>query len=838
MAELTDVKVLEEIEKKLAEQKKEKEEEKNIEQKTTAPLQNETADKTVEKKIDTKEVEKKQQLKETAEKMTEEHEELTQVPKDTVLIETPRQEMANIQQQMLPIEGRDFVPIQQTEQRMGVWDKFKNRLKVGVRWSWGATFGAILSGISVATTKNITMLKEFFRVKGAQKKRDHDAVPGREGEKFEEYGPVDQIKDDDEIYSDVRRGPLVWEKLTAGDPDEPPEVIIMAEQSKRGSGAALETSSMGHTMVGLVYSRYNKTTKRKERYQIRMGFYPAGGAVNISGTLAMTGGALMPGQLKDDSDHHYDVARRYTVSNGDINRILRAAETYADGGYGYFKRNCTTFAIDMAATAHLPIAQEAEDGEMVFHGVKGIGVELGEGMAEGSYYTAANTIAKNLKSDDLSYQNFGQKRFTLEDLRRYYGTALSADVIRKGYSPGAVGETLRASTQGDASAFFLEDTPLTASVIADQLPDLGVQIWEEIQKIIPNPIEEDILMKTSYVSDDAGLHVLLSKPLGVPTKDLREVHKIYRARMKNMNEYYRGRLHNDARLNELVMKYLSMCEAALTLIDARYRIEVVRDGQSDVGRYRAAYMMREYEISYAESGVITQTTLSPGQYEGYLMAGRTPEQIVKEVKEFKRISAIPQGQRSGKDQKALERYLRVYKLANDFASANRYLMWKDEYTQKDMDYAFFVLPQKERQVKAGASLSGMLTNGHFPSDAYKASVYEKIFDGFNQHPDWLSKDDEVRFAALDGYLLEKAQAKTDMFKQIVKCYVRNKPAAKPDDIFKDILMDMSNSYIKGIYCTRGAAYQHTDQFGIKFIFAQNGFGPWVKGIVNECMGVK
>ncbi len=105
----------------------------------------------------------------------------------------------------------------------------------------------------------------------------------------------------------------MWEKITAGDPE-----------------ALTGLANEGHAMLGFTYSRYNKSTKRKERYQLRIGFYPGVKQGAVSSGLMQSVGTIVPGQIRNDEREDFAVARRYQVKNGDINRILKASMTYAD----------------------------------------------------------------------------------------------------------------------------------------------------------------------------------------------------------------------------------------------------------------------------------------------------------------------------------------------------------------------------------------------------------------------------------------------------------------------------------------------------------------------------
>ena len=59
------------------------------------------------------------------------------------------------------------------------------------------------------------------------------------------------------------------------------------------------------------------------------------------GSMMMSAGAVVPGRVQNDAKHAFHIGRRYQVTNGDINKILRAAETYADKGYLYLLADIT-----------------------------------------------------------------------------------------------------------------------------------------------------------------------------------------------------------------------------------------------------------------------------------------------------------------------------------------------------------------------------------------------------------------------------------------------------------------------------------------------------------------
>ncbi len=736
----------------------------------------------------TDEMHRQRQKTTTVESQVEIHDTVQKQVEEVTL--TPLQEMQRIHETMHNIKDRAFVPVNRPAERTGKWGKFKNRLKVGARWIMSATIGlgGAVYGYFSDSKKRDEVEKE--KLPKAQSKRQHEYVPGRGMEKFlEEDGTK-------EVYSDVRRGPLVWEKLTAGDPEEPPEIAILVEQSQRGSSAALDSEELGHTMIGLTYSRYNPSTRRKERYQIRMGFYPGGGMVNQTGTIAMAGGAIMTGSLQNDAGHHYDIARRYQVTNEQINKVLRAAETYADGGYGYYQRNCTTFAIDMAKEAGLEIGKLEKD-EMRFVNGTWMKQEFGQSLAAYSYYGGASIVAGKMDKDDLSYMNYGQKMATKEDLDRYYETAMHENIVREGYSPGALGEVLRSSDEGEIDAFYLEHRGKTQMSISDAVNDTGEKLWDEISKYIPadKMTEEDRSFKKLVAQ-----RVRFDNKFQMSTDELRELHKTMSLRIKAVSEYYRNRLGSDSRLSVAVLDYMGICEAYLTYVNTAYIAKSAEETPGDAAPLTGKFIQGAFTLSFTdENGVEQKAGVSPAMYEGFLMAKVPPAEIVRIYNDRDRIQRINEDDRSYDEDRRLNECLRLIELAEDFASANRYLLWKQNYTAEDLKYAFFDLKEKERDFGEDAAAYGDLLNEYTPSRIYRASIYEKIFDGLQKEDTCLTGITDLDKDAMDEYLTRKAEASQDRMFQIIDCYLEKYKGDFYEDICAQIIDDFTDDYIRPMY---------------------------------------
>ena len=549
----------------------------------------------------------------------------------------------------------------------------------------------------------------------------------------------------------------------------------------------------------------------------------------------MTGGAIIGGRLSEDNNHTYDIARRYQVKPGDINKILREAEKYADKGYGYFKRNCTTFAVDMVKSIGLSIGDEIKEDEMVFEGTKRWEIETATAGNMGGYFMGANAISSRLHKNDYSYQNFGQKLYTKEDLDRYYRTAGTGDVIKRGYSPGAAGETLRRSQGGgELGANFKEHDALKLNQLQGAIEDAGMDLWHEILLYIPREqlTDYDFAMQQEMVCiGDGQLRKLCEQKGGYTPDEVRAAHKQIRTAMKKINVYYRERLGEDARLNSKVMTLLSLYESALGYADIMYGDSLHKAAKGEAGLMRYDFTRTKFQVGLRDAqGARVETKMEPGVYEGYLMAGKTPAEAIREHALRAQIAAIPESERTKKQQADYERLNRVYQLAHDFASANRYLLNKDSFSDKDLRYAFNELPRMENKTKEGESLNGALLIGHMPSHIYQAVIYEPIFGGFRNLELETIEGTQERADALDEYLMQGVTNHGEMLRRIVRSYIDGKDKTT-NALVEDYLLDLKASCIDPAY--ENVADITSRSLGIIVrIFENSRFATWLRSEIN------
>ena len=279
--------------------------------------------------------------------------------------------------------------------------------------------------------------------------------------------------------------------------------------------------------------------------------------------------------------------------------------------------------------------------------------------------------------------------------------------------------------------------------------------------------------------------------------------------MRKVNKYYKERLGSDARLNPYIMEYLSLCELSLTYADQIYQSVIDKVAVGDAGELRLNYAKKDVGVFYEDENKNTiETEIPLGVYEGYLMAGLKPDQIIRDHTRYKELEEIPKGERTKKQQHELDTLGRWYDLACDFASANRYLLEKDEFDEKDIRYAFKELPEKEFAVEKG-KVRGEMYSDRKPSTVYQGVIFEKLFGGFRALKLDDLGDNQAILKVLDDYMTGCCQKNPDLAGKILKYY-----AASNKDNLELLFQDFFNDIISG--CMEPAYYDSKKMDGTFF----------------------
>lgn len=696
----------------------------------------------------------------------------------------------------------------------------------------GNALGVPIVGLATNVT-NIAHPIIRYRVKKqvqeGQKRRHHKLVPGREDETFASNPGRGGV------LGDFRRVPTVWSYLTAGKATEngredgrdvPPKLSVYVRQPKTGSSQTMN-HSIGHAMLGIEYTRPSKITGKKERYNIQYGFYPAGGIIALNSALMMGHGAVIPGKLMDDHEETYDVSKSYTVDERHAEAVAAASEKYTEqGGYGYYTRNCATFVRDMFRVGGIPdntVDQIFREEFVRFDAKSNGGFLLGNGLRFWADTNTQRKLGDLTKKDDLSYEGWGNKRVTKQDFSRYIATKNSAGFGVKSLSPAAAGENIRRmnDVRGQLGSYRYvsqslrnpdkpkEEADKVDPSYGNLLHAIRVEsraVMDKIYTLVPagqlQEADKDFrkwLASLPTYGDGIGIicNEFYKVLAGLPDDErdnaepddyvmparFREAYEKTEAEMAMLSLYYQKFFKSDSRLNTEVMNLLSTLQIALSTINMTYGRQGKASDRGELGTLREDMTLCQYTIRV--DGM--EAVMTPTHYESYLQIYGEPKKAVQAYKrylELKRESEI--GALSRQKRSEFDALQRKENLAEEFDKSHREMLNKDDFSQRDIDYAFN-LKIKESGGRVGATSGTMHTEHASASMTYIALIYDKIFGGVQESARQAAENGTLdashlpsEVAWLDQYLLDKTARESDRIVMILRGIKRttSKPTAK------------------------------------------------------------
>jgi len=634
-----------------------------------------------------------------------------------------------------------------------------------------------------AVKEAVSAVKMHNAKKTMQEKREHDVIPGWNGAKFKKTANDTGAH----ILLDQRRVPTVWSRQTAGKAEDgngnptPPEVTAYFDQPKQGSSVNMVGTEMGHSMLGIEFSRYSRFTNRYERYKMKYGFYMAGGFNNTASQNALANrNALVPGALNDDYEHMYTVSRTYKATPAQVNSIVKASETYADGGYGYYRRNCTTFVKEML----VDVGKLETDGtifekEDARYTLLNNFFRWGGATFDAHYHASLKSqMAKFSKQDDLSYAGYGNKRVTKADLKNFDQTNSVFTLHPKTYAPAVAGENARrlgGKKSGRLGSFKYAgsmgtnalNATLSLSKLAGEISTESSSVAEAMRLLLPPeqqdpdqgmPQEVSDVLQQIYLMANSSVDTLdtefnrlrekKNKPEAEP-HDLFTADRIRECRQKNTEEMeraanlYRDFFKMDERLYIPFANLLSLYELANAYLDGEYqKASKAPLAQGDLGNIRQEMTEKVYTVS---SGT-AEAAFTPTHYESYIQIYKDAKTAInayarylelkkrrEEAKDYDEDNEDNEDAAHGlseAEEKEYRKLSRMEELAVDFDASHNYLLEKDAFTQQDIDYVFSMRRQEQHGIRK--ERNEMLTDRMDSASIYQAIFLEKIFGGMKQ----------------------------------------------------------------------------------------------------------
>ena len=751
-----------------------------------------------------------------------------------------------------PNQVNRFVPQQTPRSKWSKTAQVNNAFWRGVGWSVGQVPSLVptLVGLPaiIPVRKNASN-----KAKEGQQERNNQRIPGRKNMVF---NPEENTGK--HILADFRRVPTVWSYLTAGKAEDeegndiPPKVTVYARQPQVGSSRSMHYHKVGHTMLGIEYTRVSKITGKKERYNIKYGFYPSIDMApeNISYVSMMMNGAEFPGQLVDDATHAYDISKTYPATTDQIERMAKASEEYTQqGGYQIYTRNCTTFVRDMFIAGGIAtdtVDRIFKEEKMRFNSVAHTGFVFANAWNQFWDTDVQRGLGNLAKEDDLSYQGWGNKRITKQEFDQYKKTknTLALRTI-KGFSPASAGENMRRMTDenGQLGSFWYipenlkassNDTAATVkginfSKLSGYIVTLGDMLKTKIEAIMTEDQQNvnpgfarwlsnlDSLGYSMQGLDELanqkkraeGKEEVLQYEKLLKPEAVKEAHKCISDEMADISMYYQTVLGSDNRLNKEVMNLLSTMQVARNELDRVYRELQKSSDKEGIAGLRTKMFSKYYTV---KAGNI-EVPMTPAHYESYLQIYKTPEAAVKayaRLLDLNEQGKVRGKKMSKKEKNELDLLSQKEELAKQLDQSHRHLLNKEGFTQGDVDYVF-QLKVRENIGKTRATGS-MYTEHASASATYIALLFDRVFGGIQDEAKRARQSEELPRVMgnggeqdrrcsewLNDYLLRKTRDKVKLMTGILRGMRNALPKPTADMIRTAFHQLLVNTYLLKVF---------------------------------------
>ncbi len=701
------------------------------------------------------------------------------------------------------------------KKKVSAGNTFMKLLAQAFGYTVGKIFGAVINlGLLPVTAPIIgkAFARSARKKDSMQEKKNHMQVPGWNGLEYDSDKTGGGA-----VMEDFRRVPTVWSHPIAakaaepvndaGNSDDPrdlerplpPTVSVLIDQPEEGSEQSIANRNMGHTMLGVEYSRFSRVSNRYERYYVQYGFYPVGAALGVSGSMVMLHrNAVVPGQLIDDWGHSYTISRKFKATDYQVAEIFRASETYADKGYGYFTRNCTTFVKDMVRdVAGIQGSKQIFEYDPVrFGALENLGMAGAISFDLNARAGMENTMMDLGKKTDESYQGFGNKRATKQDYQNYKDSIAQKITVGKFTDiPAIAGENMRRmisstnfSGELGSSSYSgnmyngLEKNELNFDKIADAVYDEGSDLKKMILEVLPEDLKQANRMPPELLEILTSITAMANPILNLKSKvagfanipgnerkfftealtpdDLREAREELSAGVSMMNVLLNRYLKNDKRLHMPVMHFISVISQAINKVDTAYSLmDLGKNRDGELGNIRGDMQKKRFLVSAGGA----EARFTPTHYESYLQIFKKPADAVKN---YARYLELQKKRANGEtlssaEEKEFHRLNRIEETAMQFDSAHNYMLEKDDYDQKDIEYMFSL---GEREKEDGAS-SDMLGSAQSAAGTYKSLLLEKLFSGMQER--YIQEKDLDGVDKMTGENLDKGMDWLD--KDLEKC---------------------------------------------------------------------
>lgn len=667
------------------------------------------------------------------------------------------------QEEQKVVKNRNFVPGLRTRDKVAKvagWTLFGGLHYALKPVKWLGT-GAV-KGVNFA----LRWAKKKKNGPDSMQKTSKIATQEKKDQIANEIEAVKSGKPDQPVNEDTSRVPMNWAVETAEDPNLEPTVTVGA--TGKANEDQTEFIEGNHTWMRLNYTKQDPRTGKNIRNRVEVGYGPRGGFTMqdskggaFNGASQIADGALMPGALWDERGHSFAAAKTYRASNRQINQILLEAERYPAGGFNLISRNCTTFVAEVTQNAGVNTSDILQKVPMRL-GAKYLAVPLLSLLSPATKMLAGAHGTSKSGQDDLSFQRYGEKQVTEEELEQM---GKDNGVQTEAFTPLNTMQAIQAEG-GELNALSgMFNTKNPAKDPTPFIQKAGKDLQDAIRQIIGAQVSTQF---SAMVTELTRLHANHQSDLfsgDQTTDDIVNKQKEFSREAGKASKFYYAQCHGDPRLRIPFLQYIGVLNRAKMVYDEHFHL--ARKNQitasfkdSDISRQLSALTFgksRKYMINTKEG--LKEMNSSPSLMIGYAKRGTSVEQ-----------SYELQKRNQGK-----EKLLNALDKSVDADTVN---IWqKESFSEEDTDLAFSTMQEQQESLsheKSEESLNYDFTG----AEVMQALIFERIYAGMKgriKAGNWFVKPGKNEEADVETYNKRSKQFLT-WLKQDMEISAQSHPA--------------------------------------------------------------
>lgn len=562
-----------------------------------------------------------------------------------------------------------------------------------------------------------------------------------------------------EVITDRSRVPMNWAEELADNPDAGADVTVGVPAAGSAKG---DFSHGEHVWLRLRYSKRDPVFGRKTRYKVDVGFGPRGGFSHggdlpnalKSGAAQATHGAVVPGELWNESANSYAAAKTYPVTNRQINQMLLEAERYPAGGYNLMTRNCTTFAAEVTEKAGVNTKDLFYKNPLRLGGAL-VATPLVSIFTPVTKMISGTAYLGKTGNEDLSFARYGEKQLTEDELKRMQenqgmtlDTYLPTDTMNAAFADQ---KKNRSEINALSDEFEEDDRDEVLKKVQGKIDRTATDIQQVLH-------DDDVSAELSQFAGAAlAEYAVDSEMFEKLTSDMILSQKsLFKEQVKQVSDFYYNRCNADDRLRDSFVDLIGHLNRLGTEYDKAFREARLREQEefvkdSDVSAQIKSLSGRKNREYLLHTGNKQETAVFSG-----------PAQMIGHAKRGKSIQDVAALRDKNKNKGNL-----LDALDRGLAAENESIWQKEAFSGEEVELAFSTMQEQQENIihrKDDLQEDYDFTG----AEVMQALIFERIYGGIKERMKvggWFKKPEDEQGEATEQIYRSRADRFMSWLKQ-------------------------------------------------------------------------